>query len=237
MRNDRRWEASIKVEIPDFSGTLKAEGFADWLNTVERVFEFKDVPENKKVKWVAIKLKGRASAWQGSRSVEEYTKEFYELVSLSEVFQRALEVEKQQTRSGNRTWASQNKFVGEKQTEHGAKSQEPNVGLSKRPSVLRGSGAGNTTGSSSQTFKCFKCGELCHRSSDYRKERGKQLMIKNEKFETYDYEDEVEYNVKPRYDEDEEYNEDNFVYGDVGQMLVIQKSLLLPKEEEKDEWL
>ncbi|GJX67027.1 hypothetical protein Tco_0302754 [Tanacetum coccineum] len=59
----RRWEASIKVEIPDFLGTLKVEEFVDWLNTVERVFEFKDVPENKKVKWVAIKLKGRASAW------------------------------------------------------------------------------------------------------------------------------------------------------------------------------
>ncbi|GJU47499.1 hypothetical protein Tco_1204765, partial [Tanacetum coccineum] len=63
MRNDRRWEARIKVEIPDFSGTLKAEEFIDWLNTVERVFEFKDTPENRKVKCVAIKLKGRASAW------------------------------------------------------------------------------------------------------------------------------------------------------------------------------
>nr|GEV45613.1 putative reverse transcriptase domain-containing protein [Tanacetum cinerariifolium] len=59
-------------------------------------------------------------------------------------------------------------------------------------------------------------------------------MMENEKFETYDYEDEVEYNVEPRYDEDEEYNKDNFVYGDVGQMLVILKSLLPPKEEEKE---
>ncbi|GJZ49193.1 hypothetical protein Tco_0603383 [Tanacetum coccineum] len=29
MRNDHRWEASIKVEIPDFSGTLKVEEFID----------------------------------------------------------------------------------------------------------------------------------------------------------------------------------------------------------------
>ncbi|GKD62468.1 hypothetical protein Tco_1299977, partial [Tanacetum coccineum] len=36
MRNDRRWEAGIKVEIP---GTLKAEEFIDWLNTVDQVFE------------------------------------------------------------------------------------------------------------------------------------------------------------------------------------------------------
>ncbi|GJR68519.1 putative CCCH-type zinc finger family protein [Tanacetum coccineum] len=47
-----RWEASIKVEIPDFSRTLKVEEFVDWLNTVAKVFEFKDVLENKKVKWV-----------------------------------------------------------------------------------------------------------------------------------------------------------------------------------------
>ncbi|GJU36152.1 hypothetical protein Tco_1184506 [Tanacetum coccineum] len=63
IRNDRRWEASIKVEAPVFSRALKAEEFIDWLNTIERVFEFKDAPENWKVKWVAIKLKGRASAW------------------------------------------------------------------------------------------------------------------------------------------------------------------------------
>nr|GEX13420.1 putative reverse transcriptase domain-containing protein [Tanacetum cinerariifolium] len=48
-------------------------------------------------------------------------------------------------------------------------------------------------------------------------------MMENEKFKTYDYENEVEYNVEPRYDKDEEYNKENFVYGDVGQMLVILK--------------
>ncbi|GJX76150.1 putative CCCH-type zinc finger family protein [Tanacetum coccineum] len=282
----RRWEASIKVEIPDFLGTLKVEEFVDWLNTVERVFKFKDVPENKKVKWVAIKLKGRASAWweqlqlmrerrgkqkiiawdkmkkklkenflpfnytqimfqrlqnlrQGIKSVEEYTEEFYELVSrneisdsedqlvsrylgglrqsiqdvlclytfwsVSEAYQRALAVEKQQKRSGNHFVGSQPKSA-EPKVEHGDKSQEQDAGISKRPSAFRGSGTGNT--SSNQNIKCFKCGEQGHRSSTCRKERGKQLMMENEKSKTYDYEDEVEYN-----------------------------SLLLPKEEEKDEWL
>nr|GEU53554.1 transposon Ty3-I Gag-Pol polyprotein isoform X1 [Tanacetum cinerariifolium] len=76
-----------------------------------------------------------------------------------------------------------------------------------------------------------------HKSSACRKERGKQLMMESGKSESYEYEDEVEYAVKPRYDEDGESNEDNLVYGDSGQMLVIRKSLLLPKEEEKDEWL
>ncbi|GJU09767.1 hypothetical protein Tco_1132163 [Tanacetum coccineum] len=196
-----RWEASIKVEILDFSRTLKAKEFVDWLNTVERVFEFKDAPENRKVKWVVIKLKGRASAWwEKLQLMRERTGK---QKNISEVFQRDLAVEKQQTRSGNRTGASQSKFVGAKQTEHGAKSQEPGVSLSKRPSVVRGSEAGKITGSSSQTFNCFKCGEPGHWSSDCRKERGKQLMMENEKSQTYEYEDEVEYTLEPRYDEDE----------------------------------
>nr|GEV25961.1 hypothetical protein [Tanacetum cinerariifolium] len=157
MRNDRRWEASIKVEILEFSGTLKAKEFIDWLNTIERVFEFKDASENRKVK-----------------SVEEYTEEFYELVSRNdlsdseqqlvsrylgglrqsiqdvlclytfwsvfEVYQRALVVEKQQTRSGNRIGGSQNKSVGPKQVELTDKSQEFDVGVSKKPTIVRGVG-------------------------------------------------------------------------------------------------
>ncbi|GKE40545.1 putative CCCH-type zinc finger family protein [Tanacetum coccineum] len=267
MRNDRRWAVSIKVKIQEFSGTLKAEEFIDSLNTVERVFEFKDAPQNRKLKWVAIKLKGQASAWY----VEEYTEEFYELVSrndlsdseqqlvsrylgglrqsiqdvlclytfwsVSEVYQRALAVEKQQTRSGNRIGGSQNKSVGPKQVELTDKSQEFDVGVSKKPTVVRGSGAGNITSSSNQTFKCFKCGEPGHKSSACRKERGKQLMMESGKSETYEYEDEVEYTLEPRYDEDDERNEENLVYGDSGQMLVIKKSLLLPKEEESGDWL
>lgn len=42
---------------------LQAEGFIDWLNDVERIFDFKEVPDHAKVKLVAIKLKGRASVW------------------------------------------------------------------------------------------------------------------------------------------------------------------------------
>ena len=53
-----------KVEIFDFEGRMQPEEFVDWLNTVERIFEYGDAPENNKVKLVAIiKLKKHASLW------------------------------------------------------------------------------------------------------------------------------------------------------------------------------
>jgi len=46
----------FRVDTPEFEGKLDPEEFLDWLSTVERVFEYKDVPEDKKVKLVALKL-------------------------------------------------------------------------------------------------------------------------------------------------------------------------------------
>ncbi|GKF23361.1 hypothetical protein Tco_0075683 [Tanacetum coccineum] len=57
-------ESRMRVNIPDFSGdTLSPEGFIDWLVAVEEVFEFKEVPKNKRVSLITTKLYGRASAW------------------------------------------------------------------------------------------------------------------------------------------------------------------------------
>ncbi|GKC77928.1 putative nucleotidyltransferase, ribonuclease H, partial [Tanacetum coccineum] len=63
-KDNRRWESGMRVNIPDFArDTLSPEGFIDWLVAVEEVFEFKEVPENKRVSLIATKLHGRASAW------------------------------------------------------------------------------------------------------------------------------------------------------------------------------
>jgi len=53
----------FKVEVPEFEGKLDPEEFFDWLHTVERVFKYKDVPEDKKVKLVALGLRKYASLW------------------------------------------------------------------------------------------------------------------------------------------------------------------------------
>jgi hypothetical protein len=56
----RHGDLGFKVELLEFSGTLQAEGFIDWLHEVERIFDYKEVSDRMKVKLVAIKLKGRA---------------------------------------------------------------------------------------------------------------------------------------------------------------------------------
>ena len=44
------------MEVPEFEGKLDPEEFFDWLHTVERVFDYKDIPDDKKVKLVALRL-------------------------------------------------------------------------------------------------------------------------------------------------------------------------------------
>ena len=62
-RNEPRLDYNFKVEIPEFQGSLKPEDFVDWFNTVERVFDYYEVIDEKKVKLVAICLKRRDSSW------------------------------------------------------------------------------------------------------------------------------------------------------------------------------
>ncbi|GJV87680.1 reverse transcriptase domain-containing protein [Tanacetum coccineum] len=53
----------IRTEIPEFEGKLQPDDFLDWIQTVERIFDLRDIPDNLKVKLVAIKLKKYASLW------------------------------------------------------------------------------------------------------------------------------------------------------------------------------
>ncbi|GJW43911.1 reverse transcriptase domain-containing protein [Tanacetum coccineum] len=53
----------MKVDIPDFEGKSHPDEFIDWLYTVERVFDIKNLSDEQKVKIVAIKLKKNASMW------------------------------------------------------------------------------------------------------------------------------------------------------------------------------
>ena len=62
-RRPREAHLDFRVDIPEFEGKLDPDEFLDWLQTVERVFDFKDIPDEKKVKLVALKLRRYASTW------------------------------------------------------------------------------------------------------------------------------------------------------------------------------
>jgi len=62
-RPRRESRLDFRVDIPEFERQLNPDHFLDWLQIVERVFEYKDIPDDKKVKLVALKLRKYASIW------------------------------------------------------------------------------------------------------------------------------------------------------------------------------
>ncbi|KAI8547347.1 hypothetical protein RHMOL_Rhmol07G0188400 [Rhododendron molle] len=79
-----RWEAGLKIDLPEFHGTLQPEEFLDWLFSIEEILEFKEVPDNKRVPLVATRFRGREAAWwqqskvtrsrQGKKKIDSWDK-------------------------------------------------------------------------------------------------------------------------------------------------------------------
>ena len=57
-RND-----GIKIEVPDYARNLKQEELIDWMNSMEKFFEWNSMVEENKVKFPCTKLKGHAMIW------------------------------------------------------------------------------------------------------------------------------------------------------------------------------
>ncbi|GJS92900.1 putative reverse transcriptase domain-containing protein [Tanacetum coccineum] len=239
-QDNRRWESRMRVNIPDFAGdTLSLEGFIDWLVAVEEVFEFKEVPENKRVLLIATKLRGRASAWwqqlkltrervgkpritswqkmkkcmrdnfipynyqrhmyqrlqnlkHGSKSVEDYTTEFYQLIARNDIQETEDQLVSRYI-GGLRVQIMDSVNMFDPMTLSDAyqralafEKQNRRVGSSSSPAITGASGSGNVasrfapsqakagggnTGpvsraSGSSGLKCFNCGEPGHRQSN-----------------------------------------------------------------------
>jgi len=66
QRRRRRHSSNFndfKVDISEFEGKLDPDDFIEWLQTVERIFDYKEIPKDKKVKIMALKLRKYASLW------------------------------------------------------------------------------------------------------------------------------------------------------------------------------
>ncbi|GJR26702.1 putative nucleotidyltransferase, ribonuclease H [Tanacetum coccineum] len=305
--DDRRWESGMRINIPEFDGkTLNPEGFIDWLVTVEEVFEFKEVPENKRVSLIATKLRGRASAWwqqlkltrerigkprvtswrkmkkllrenfiphnyqrlmyqrlqnlkQGTKSVEDYTTEFYQLIARNDIQETDDQLVSRYI-GGLRVQIMDSVNMFDPVTLSDAyqralafEKQNRRVGSLSSPAVTGGSfdsgnvtsrfvpnqtkmGGGNTgpipKGIGSSGLKCFNCGEPGHRQSECKKTGKRQLFV-DEEWEDNGLADN-DYEEHPVFDE--EPYEEEVVSGDVGVNLMIKRSCLTPKAV-GDDWL
>ena len=52
-----------KFKVPTFSRKLNPEELIDWINELEEYFEYEDIEDLDRVKFVKAKLKGHAKIW------------------------------------------------------------------------------------------------------------------------------------------------------------------------------
>ncbi|KAI9174512.1 hypothetical protein LWI28_018419 [Acer negundo] len=52
-----------KIEIPEFEGKMQPDEFIEWLNTVDRIFQYQQVPEHRKVEKQQKKIRSRCSKY------------------------------------------------------------------------------------------------------------------------------------------------------------------------------
>ena len=52
-----------KAYVSTYSGYLNPEELIDWINAMDKYFDYEEIPEEKKVKFAMTRLKGHASLW------------------------------------------------------------------------------------------------------------------------------------------------------------------------------
>jgi hypothetical protein len=55
--------ARKKIDIPMYEGNLDVEELFDWIQEMDKYFEYEYVDEEKKVKHIVSRLKGHATLW------------------------------------------------------------------------------------------------------------------------------------------------------------------------------
>ena len=52
-----------RIEVSSYAGGLNPEGLVDWINELNKCFDYEEISEDKKVKFAVTKLKGNTALW------------------------------------------------------------------------------------------------------------------------------------------------------------------------------
>ena len=63
-----------KPEVPTYQGGLDVSELLDWINEMGKFFEYDEIDDEKKVKFVVTRLKGHASLWWNCVQTERRNK-------------------------------------------------------------------------------------------------------------------------------------------------------------------
>ncbi|GJZ48798.1 putative nucleotidyltransferase, ribonuclease H [Tanacetum coccineum] len=248
--DNRRWESGMRVNIPEFDGnTLNPEGFIDWLVAVEEVFEFKEVPENKRVSLIATKLRGRASAWWQQlkltrervgkprvtswRKMKKLLRENFIPHNYQRLMYQRLQNLKQGTKSVKDYTTEFYQLIARNDIQETKDQLVSRYIGGLRVHILGGGNTGPVSkGVGSSGLKCFNCGEPGDRQSKCKKVTKRHLFA-DEEWEDEGVADD-EYEEPPVFDDDQ--YEEEIMSGDVGVNLMVRRSCLTPKAA-SDDWL
>ncbi|XP_034892461.1 uncharacterized protein [Populus alba] len=256
----RRWETGLKVDIPEFHGGLQADEYLDWINTVDEVLEFKQVPEDRRVALVATRLRGRVGAWWqqlvsrdaiaedeesrvaryigGLRIQFQDILSMFDVLGVSDAHQRAVQLEKQLVRrnTGGLNFGGSSANT----SNNSGRTGSMNFG---------GTGAGSANSSSTRTAvppspitkppmpthittpnTGFRCFNCGEPGHKFAECKKGQRRGLFSDVEEINREQEGDVEAEPIYDEEERLE------GDAGPMLMIRRSCLAPRVVE-DDWL
>ena len=58
--------SKTKPELYNYDGSLSIEALLDWISELDKYFEYEDISEDRKIRFVVTKLKGHAVLWWDS---------------------------------------------------------------------------------------------------------------------------------------------------------------------------
>ncbi|GJT47446.1 reverse transcriptase domain-containing protein, partial [Tanacetum coccineum] len=202
----------MRFNIHDFAGdTLIPKGFIDWLVTVKEMFEFKEVPENKRISLIAMKLRDRASMWWQQLKLTIWWRwqwgggngAWERLIARNDI----KETEDQhvsQYIGGLRVQIMDSINMFDPMTLSDA--YQRNMASHFSPSQAK-AGGGNTglvsRASGTSGLKCFNCGERGHRQSKCKKAGKRHLFsdLEGDDAAYKEYEEAPVYNEEPECEE------------------------------------